>query len=67
MLGFPVIWVRSNGRWYTSIGLNTTLALRNALQQALMNTQNQVNSIDRESGVSCFSEKKGMQTRNPFL
>ena len=46
ILGFPVIWVRSNGRWYTSAGLNTTLALRNALQQALLNTQNhQVNSI----------------------
>ena len=36
MLGFPVIWVKSQGRRYTSIGLNTTLALRSALQQALI-------------------------------
>ena len=36
ILGFPVIWVRSQGRWYTSTGLNTTLALRSALQQALI-------------------------------
>ena len=48
ILGFPVIWVRSKGRRYTSAGLNTTLALRNALQQALVDTQNQVNSTDEE-------------------
>ena len=59
ILGFPVIWVRSKGRRYTSAGLNTTLALRNALQQALLDTQNQVNSTDEESGVSGFSERKG--------
>ena len=47
ILGFPVIRVRSNGQWYTSAGLNITLALRNALQQALLNTQNhQINSTD---------------------
>ena len=47
ILGFPVIWVRSNGQWFTSAGLNITLALRNALQQALLNTQNhQLNSME---------------------
>ncbi|HWO78631.1 MAG TPA: putative thiazole-containing bacteriocin maturation protein [Bacillus sp. (in: firmicutes)] len=44
ILGFPVIGVRTNGRWYTRAGLNKTLALRNALQQALLDIQNQVNS-----------------------
>ena len=45
ILGFPVIGVSSNGQWFTSAGLNITLALRNALQQALLNTQNhQLNS-----------------------
>jgi putative thiazole-containing bacteriocin maturation protein len=39
--GFPVVWVGTSGHWYGSIGLNTTLALRKALQQALMEAQNQ--------------------------
>ncbi|MCM3745590.1 putative thiazole-containing bacteriocin maturation protein [Sporosarcina luteola] len=35
--GFPVIWVGTNDGWYGGVDLNSTLALRNALQQALMN------------------------------
>lgn len=58
ILGFPVIGVRSNGRWYSSVGLNTTLALRNALQQALLDTQNQVNSVIRQERESAVLLKK---------
>ncbi len=54
MLGFPVIWVKSQGRRYTSIGLNPTLALRSALQQALLNIQNEVKSTDREAESTVF-------------
>ena len=39
--GFPVVWVGTSDRWYGSVGLNVTLALRNALQQALLEAQNQ--------------------------
>ncbi|PLR85689.1 MULTISPECIES: putative thiazole-containing bacteriocin maturation protein [Bacillus] len=39
--GFPVVWVGTNGRWYGSVGLNKTMALRTALQQALTKAQNQ--------------------------
>ncbi|USG63280.1 putative thiazole-containing bacteriocin maturation protein [Brevibacillus ruminantium] len=39
--GFPVIWVGTLGSWYGSIGLQVTLALRNALQAALHEAQNQ--------------------------
>lgn len=39
--GFPVVWVGTNNRWYGSVGLNTTTALQKALQQALMNRENQ--------------------------
>jgi putative thiazole-containing bacteriocin maturation protein len=39
--GFPVVWVGTNNRWYGSVGLNTTMALQKALQQALMNGKNQ--------------------------
>jgi putative thiazole-containing bacteriocin maturation protein len=38
--GFPVVWVGTNGYWYGGVGLNRTLALRKALQQALMIAQN---------------------------
>jgi putative thiazole-containing bacteriocin maturation protein len=43
--GFPVVWVGTNGRWYGSAGLNITMALRKALEQALMNAQNQATSF----------------------
>ncbi|MBU8907505.1 putative thiazole-containing bacteriocin maturation protein [Desertibacillus haloalkaliphilus] len=59
LLGFPVIRVRSNDRWYTRAGLNPTLALRNVLEQALLETQNTVNSqVDNEMETVEFPEKK---------
>ena len=47
IFGFPVVWVGTREGWYASPGLNCTLALRNALQQAIMQAQNQapVNSL----------------------
>ena len=53
-----MIWVRSQGRRYTSTGLNTTLALRSALQQALLDTQNEVNSTDRKAESAVFLKEK---------
>lgn len=44
IFGFPVIQVRSNGRCYTKAGLNLTYACRNALQEALLDSQNQSHS-----------------------
>lgn len=38
--GFPVVWVGVNNCWHGSIDLNRTLALRKALQKALMKAQN---------------------------
>ncbi|TBL75708.1 putative thiazole-containing bacteriocin maturation protein [Paenibacillus thalictri] len=38
--GFPVIWVGVGDRWYGSVGLNRTLALRRSLQGALLRAQN---------------------------
>lgn len=37
---FPVIWIGTNNCWYGSVGLNRTIALRKALQQALTEAQN---------------------------
>ncbi|WP_226675116.1 putative thiazole-containing bacteriocin maturation protein [Mesobacillus jeotgali] len=39
--GFPVIWIGTQKGWYGSPGLNTTLALRIALQKALSDFQNE--------------------------
>lgn len=36
LLGFPVVWVQSDGCWYGGINLTRTLALRQSLQHALM-------------------------------
>ncbi|RKN84020.1 putative thiazole-containing bacteriocin maturation protein [Paenibacillus ginsengarvi] len=41
LAGFPVVWVGTGGRWYGSAGLNGTLALRGALQGALLRVQNE--------------------------
>jgi hypothetical protein len=41
VFGFPVVWVGTSGRWYGSIGFNVTMALRKALQQALLIAPNQ--------------------------
>ncbi|GAX91757.1 putative thiazole-containing bacteriocin maturation protein [Effusibacillus lacus] len=43
--GFPVVWVGTGGRWYGSVGLNVTMALRKALQQALQKAQNQAANL----------------------
>lgn len=64
-LSFPVIWVRSQNRWYTSTGLNTTLALRNALQQALLDTQNGRNSTDRKAESAVYLKEKAYKLEIP--
>lgn len=35
ILSFPVVWVGINDRWYGASNINTTLALRSALQLSL--------------------------------
>jgi putative thiazole-containing bacteriocin maturation protein len=39
--GFPAVWIGTNDGWYGSVDLNITMALRNALQQAIINVQNE--------------------------
>ena len=39
--GFPVVWVGTSDGWYGNVGLNAGMALRKALQQALLAVQNQ--------------------------
>ena len=42
--GFPVVWVGTKDGWYGSVDLNITMALRKALQQALIKVQNKSDS-----------------------
>lgn len=38
--GFPVVWIGTGDWWFSSAGLNITLALQQALQHALIKEQN---------------------------
>ncbi|WP_102274046.1 putative thiazole-containing bacteriocin maturation protein [Cytobacillus massiliigabonensis] len=42
--GFPVVWVGTKDGWYGRADLNITMALRKALQQALIKVQNKPDS-----------------------
>lgn len=39
LTGFPVVWVGTREYWYGCVGLNLTLALRNALKEAILDYQ----------------------------
>ncbi len=40
ILGFPVVWIGTGDCWYGCAGLNKTMALRGALELALIKAQN---------------------------
>ncbi|MDM5155096.1 putative thiazole-containing bacteriocin maturation protein [Bacillus sp. DX1.1] len=68
ILGFPVMWVGTNNHWYGSVDLNITLALRRALQQALSDVQNQVDSSTsqaREISSVVLQEKEPLHVIIP--
>jgi putative thiazole-containing bacteriocin maturation protein len=60
--GFSVIWIGTKKGWYGSAGLNTTLALRSALQNALSDFQNESDGdgayILKESEVHYWERDK---------
>lgn len=58
--GFPVVWVGTSDGWYGSVGLNITMALKKALQQALMKAQNEAYNptIHELGGASVHLEEK---------
>ncbi|MGE6230502.1 putative thiazole-containing bacteriocin maturation protein [Paenibacillus chitinolyticus] len=66
--GFPVMWVRTSDHWYCSVGLNETMALRKALQQALLEAQNQrdgVNSLALEFSSVLLKEQAPLNLEIP--
>jgi len=73
VLGFPVVWLRANDRWYDAVDLNVTRALRRVLMSALLHIQNkdfhfagsvhQVSSINlKESEI----DKISIPACNPY-
>lgn len=66
--GFPVLWVGTNNRWYGSVGLNKTMALRKALQQALMKAQNEADCLTMQvlEVSSVFLEAKSLLSLEIF-
>jgi putative thiazole-containing bacteriocin maturation protein len=53
--GFPLVWVGTHDRWFGSAGLNITLALRKALQHALMEAQSQQTIRHKETALEASS------------
>lgn len=45
LAGLPVMWVVVGGHWYAGVGLTVTLALRKALQQALLVAQTEPHPV----------------------
>jgi hypothetical protein len=58
--GFPVIWVGTKDGWYGSADLNITMALRRALQHALIKVQNKSDTFNElvYEVTSVFLEEK---------
>ena len=56
--GFPVVWVCSNEQWYVSVDLNPTKALQKALQQAIVNEENNMIQKLDDSLVVLEDEKQ---------
>jgi putative thiazole-containing bacteriocin maturation protein len=54
--GFPVVWVGVKDCWHSGTDLNPTLALRKALQKALMKAQN--NAVYHQEQVLAISSVK---------
>lgn len=63
VIGFPTVWIGTGGKWYGSVGLNLTMALRKALQFALLQAQNQMDCSTTKSleVSSVLLEEKGRQ------
>lgn len=67
--GFPVIWVGTSDNWYAGVGLNRTMAFRNALQQAIRKTPD-TKCFAKESftvSAALVDEKKPDQEQPSFL
>lgn len=47
--GFPVVWVGTRDGWYGNVDLNVTMALRKALQQALLAAQDQTDCLKSQA------------------
>lgn len=62
--GFPVVWLGVGDRWYGSVGLNVTMALRKVLQQALSRSQNKAVYLGTQGleVSSVFLEEKAPQS-----
>ncbi|WP_370222954.1 putative thiazole-containing bacteriocin maturation protein [Cytobacillus sp.] len=60
--GFPVVWVGTNHRWFGSVGFNMTLALRKALQHAIIQVQNQ---MGRHKGTAVEASSVLLEENEP--
>ncbi|MGM0842819.1 MAG: putative thiazole-containing bacteriocin maturation protein [Bacillota bacterium] len=58
LAGFPVVYVRGRNGWYGNPDFTITMALRNSLQQALFQAQNDKEAFDAKPVVVAFEQGK---------
>ncbi len=65
LAGFPVIYVRGKNGWYGNTGFTITMALRNSLQHALFQAQNDTDAFDANPVVVTLEEQNGQRISIP--
>ncbi|WP_341357524.1 putative thiazole-containing bacteriocin maturation protein [Rossellomorea sp. y25] len=61
LAGFPVVYVRGKNGWYGNTDFTITMALRNSLQHALFQAQNDTESIDAKPVVFALEEQNAQR------
>ncbi|MFF2089548.1 putative thiazole-containing bacteriocin maturation protein [Paenibacillus sp. NPDC058174] len=60
VLGFPIVWLHANHRWYDAADLNVTRALRSVLMSALFDAQNKTNLMAVRAHHSAIHVKESI-------
>jgi putative thiazole-containing bacteriocin maturation protein len=65
LAGFPVVYVRGRNGWYGNTDLTITMALRNSLQHALFQAQNDKEAFDAKPVVVALEQGKAERITIP--
>ncbi|WP_374054542.1 putative thiazole-containing bacteriocin maturation protein [Rossellomorea sp. FM04394] len=63
--GFPVVYVRGKKGWYGNTGFTITMALRNSLQNALFQAQNDTDAVDANPVAVALEEQNVQRVTIP--
>ncbi|KAA0562294.1 putative thiazole-containing bacteriocin maturation protein [Bacillus sp. CH30_1T] len=65
LAGFPVVYVRGRNGWYGNTDLTITMALRNSLQHALFQAQNDTEAFNANPVVVALEQEKAERITIP--